>query len=296
MPRAFPDLLQISPGLRRQVLILQGEGVEPYDGIHRGSDLMAHVRQENGFCLICPLRLLQSLRQDLISLTFSMYHLCHVRLEDYIEIRVLVNGVIAEPLIIMRSVYLAGEIYGVAVRICKLICYPFNRQSLAKLLKLLRRTDCDRHDLTVDILIIQPLPFSGENASHLNAGGVSYDHAVMVAHDIADHIILLREYLLVQGLRDHLHVAFLLKAKGHHITGQRVHENRSCEPHEALSSGSPLAVTHHGHRTQAIVITLNQIVHHEKVPEIISVFPENKAIQPCFDTSLKRASVIIGFK
>ena len=62
---ADTDLFQIVPGLRRKIRIVQGNIVQPDDGVHWRADLVAHIGEEAGFCVACLFRLIQCFLEHL---------------------------------------------------------------------------------------------------------------------------------------------------------------------------------------------------------------------------------------
>ena len=90
--------------------------------------------------------------------------------------------------------------------------------------------------LLADIVHVDAVPRLREDAALLDVGGVADDHAVVVADDVADHVVLLRQHLVVEHLGDLFAVVLGLDAQHDHVAGDGVLAHGGGVLDEALPS------------------------------------------------------------
>ena len=80
----------------------------------------------------------------------------------------------------------------------------------------------DRDYLVPNIIHVYSIAFFGKDAAFREVGGIANHHAVVLADNIAHHVILFRKHLVIEDFRDLFVVIFGFHAKHNHITRRRV--------------------------------------------------------------------------
>ena len=201
MSGAFTDFYEIISGLLRQILVPERNAVKSDDGVHRGSDFVAHIREERGLCGVRLLGGFQCVGKDFVLLVLVAQNVRDVGFEQKIKLCVLVNGVVCKPLVVDIAVDTADYVYGVGFVIFEVLFNLVNRQRGFQFVDIVSLGVGGFKHIVADIVGVNAVAALGENTALSDFFGVAYNNAVVVVDDIGNHIVLLNKHLFVEHLR-----------------------------------------------------------------------------------------------